>query len=232
MSNCQSTYEGGSYMNSQHTRIITSDKRKEILEMCVAYNQMSFGLAVGLPVHIIVCAIASIVDICVFNILPKIIGVLILIVAIVRIVSLCRGASELRARMQEAGNHLKSNKDIINDIISNPVIEYNPEDYMMTIKGKHFMSKEILIILDMIFVFVSVVLSIGAYLQPTAWLVISVLLCIAFTIFLIYMTVKRSKERKEDMMIMRDKKSGDLISIPTAKLYALKRCNKWINRGY
>ena len=42
--------------------------------------------------------------------------------------------------MQEAGNHLKSNKDIINDIISNPVIEYNPEDYMMTIKGKHFMS--------------------------------------------------------------------------------------------
>ena len=45
MSNCQSTYEGGSYMNSQHTRIITSDKRKEILEMCVAYNQMSFGLA-------------------------------------------------------------------------------------------------------------------------------------------------------------------------------------------
>lgn len=217
---------GGNVTESQYTR-------KEILEMGEMYNALSNRLMIEVPLEIIICFCAIIGDLFLFMILPKFIGIIILLVAVIRFIRACLITRKIQDDMHDIANKLRDSEAIINDIMANPVMEYDPEYQIINDKGSnfmaHFMSMKIWVTMDLVSAAIVVMLLIGLRLEPSILLVILVISFTWLTVFLIYKTVDWSRKQKANMQIILNNKPGDMIDIPIMKLNMLKRSIKKIN---
>ena len=223
-------HQCGMKMSNQETISSTQNIRKDTVNLAIEYNDACFALRMT-PLARIICVISLIVAILLFNILPKLIGIIILVSAIVELVRTNRQISNTRNRLVE--RELKCLQNIIDDIIADPVIEYDENEHKANLTEAYRAKLNMFIMFDIISIImlgltiIAIIMTIvwQPEFSPVAWLVALLFIWVPITVFLIRKTARIIKGKSSVQSGLKIRSDG-MIDASVIQLNAIKRCNE------